>query len=208
MKLSRPIRLALAPPDVPGDSNSYWIVTVIGTLFVTVPDVADTRTVFVPVSCGGLLELPLPPQPIIPTRITSARLQSTFTATARLPTTDTDSSASSNDNIPRPFKLPNPEDAAALELIVIELVALLPSVNVTCEGLNWQFIPMGRPEQANDTAPVSPDRDVTCSLIADDVAPYDTCSVFADAVSCMSPLGLTTTIAGLDVELSKGSWRT
>jgi hypothetical protein len=157
--------------DLIRDFNSYWIVTVIGTLFVTVPDVADTRTVFVPVSCGGLLEPPLPPQPIIPTRITNATLQSTFTEAARLPTTDAVSRAISNDNMPRPFQLPNPEVSAALELIVIELVALPPSVNVTCKGLNWQFIPMGRPEQANDTDPDSPDRDVTCSWIAEDVAP-------------------------------------
>lgn len=171
---------------------------------MTDPDVADTRTVFVPVSCIGLFELSLPPQPTI----TSATPRSTCAERARRPTTDALSRAINSDRRPRPFQLPGPEVSAPLELIVIELVALPPSVNVTCEGLNWQLIPIGRPEQANDTLPVNPERDVTCSLIAEDVVPYDTCSILADAVSCRSPFGLTLIIAGLDVELSKGSWRT
>jgi hypothetical protein len=171
MRISTDRSASRMPTDVINTFSFYLIVTVIGTLFVTGPDVADTRTVFVPVSCSGLLELSLPPQPIIPTRVTSTTPQSTCTERARRPTTDAVSRAISIDSRPRPFQLPSPDVFAPLELIDIELVALLPSVNVTCKGLNWQLIPIGRPEQANDTVPVIPERDVTCSLTAEDVAP-------------------------------------
>lgn len=135
------------------------------------PDVADTRMVLVPVSCNGLFELPLPPQPTVPMRAISTRPQSICTERARLPITKPLRRTSVSNNALRPFQVPSPAVFGLIEEIIIEVVALVPSANVTCEGLNWQFIPIGRPEQAKDTAPDIPEREATCRLTAEEAAP-------------------------------------
>src|SRR5580698_4454385 len=152
------------------------MVTDIGTVRVIPPNVAETRTLTVPVGISYFFFVS--PQPVRAPMVTMPIITERASAFRRRLSPIPKNGSNS--------RLIDARLAALTVVTVMLVVAVPPSETETSAGENVHLAPIGRPEHANVTSPSAPFSEVTETVVAEEANPLLTLNDATELLSVKS----------------------